>query len=240
MDKPIKSLLLAAGLGTRLRPITLKKPKCLVEIGNKPLLYHWFEKLDNINIDSILINTHYLSKQVEDFLETQKDRNFKLTKIFEEELLGTAGTLIANIEFFKNSIGLLIHADNFSNFDLNKLLEAHKSKPNNCLLTMLTFNTDNPSNCGIVEVDEKSILRKFYEKVKKPPCQKANAAIYVFEDDFLKWLLKNSPNAKDFSTEIIPKLIGKIYTYHTDETYIDIGTIEALKIARQFAKIQNL
>jgi len=240
MDKPIKSLLLAAGLGTRLRPITSNIPKCLVEIENKPLLYHWFEKLENINTDSILINTHYLSEQVDKFLQTQNNRKFKFTTIFEDELLGTAGTLIANIKFFKNSIGLLIHADNFSNFDLNKLIEAHKSKPSNCLLTMLTFNTDTPSSCGIVEIDEKNILRKFYEKVKKPPSNKANAAIYVFEEEFLKWLLENLPKANDFSTEIIPNLIGQIYTYHTDETYIDIGTIEALKIARQFAKIQNL
>ena len=61
----IKTLLLAAGLGTRLRPITLKTPKCLVEIDGIPLLGIWLEKLNNIGCDEVLINTHYLNEQVE-------------------------------------------------------------------------------------------------------------------------------------------------------------------------------
>ena len=68
MSKPIKSLLLAAGLGTRLRPLTLNKPKCLVEINKKPLLELWIDKLKDINTQGIIINTHYLADQVTNFL----------------------------------------------------------------------------------------------------------------------------------------------------------------------------
>ena len=66
--KPIRSLLLSAGLGTRLRPLTLDKPKCLVEINKKPILEHWIDKLENIGIQKVLINTHYLAQKVNDFL----------------------------------------------------------------------------------------------------------------------------------------------------------------------------
>lgn len=229
--KPIRALLLAAGLGTRLRPITITEPKCLVKIKNKPLLEIWFDKLEEIEVEKTLINLHYLPNKVEIFLETQKHRKFELYKFFEKELLGTAGTLIANHEFFKNSTGMLIHADNFSNFDLNELTKAHNNRPKNCLITMLTFRTDNPKTCGVVELDSNNIVTSFEEKSNYPKTNIANGAVYIFEDNFLEWLIKFHKEANDFSTQIIPKLLGKIYAFQIDCDYIDIGTLPNLKKA---------
>ena len=232
MTKTIKSLLLSAGLGTRLRPLTYKIPKCLVEINNKPLLEDWIDKLENINTESVLINTHYLADKVLAFLDTQKDRAIKIHNFHEDKLLGTAGTLIANYQFFLNSTGLMIHADNFSTFNLFDLIKAHKERPKNCLLTMLTFKTNTPESCGILEINKQKIVNGFYEKIKNPPGNIANGAIYVFDNDFLEWLLENYPNAKDFSNEVIPNLLGRIYTFHTNSPYIDIGTEESLNEAK--------
>lgn len=232
MTKTIKSLLLSAGLGTRLRPLTYKIPKCLVEINNKPLLEDWIDKLENINTESVLINTHYLADKVLAFLDTQKDRAIKIHNFHEDKLLGTAGTLIANYQFFLNSTGLMIHADNFSTFNLFDLIKAHNERPKNCLLTMLTFKTKNPQSCGILEINKQKIVNGFYEKIKNPPGNIANGAIYVFDNDFLEWLLENYPNAKDFSNEVIPNLLGRIYTFHTNSPYIDIGTEESLNEAK--------
>ena len=232
MTKPIKSLLLAAGLGTRLRPLTYKIPKCLVEILDKPLLKIWLDILNNLGCEKVLINTHYLADKVNYFLDNQYFLNKKIYRFHEEILLGTAGTLIANSKFFLNSIGIMIHTDNFTNMKLNNLVEAHQNRPNNCLITMLTFSTNNPKNCGIVEVDQEGIVQAFHEKVDNPPGNIANGAIYIFENDFLDWLKNNHPKASDFSIEVLPFLIGKIFTYHTTMTYIDIGTIKALNEAR--------
>lgn len=232
MDKPIRALLLSAGFGTRLRPLTLNTPKCLVKVNNKPILEHWLTKLENIGVERILINTHYLAEKVNNFLDTYYSQNNKIHKFHEDELLGTSGTLIANSEFFINSIGIMIHADNFTHMKLNNLIEAHQKRPQNCLITMLTFSTNNPKNCGIVELDNKGIVQAFHEKVDNPPGNIANGAIYIFENDFLDWLIKNHPHAKDFSLEVLPFLIGKIFTHHTNMSYIDIGTINALKEAR--------
>jgi len=232
--QPIRALLLAAGFGTRLRPLTLKIPKCLVEINRKPILEYWLNKLEDIETERILINTHYLAHKVNKFLNDNYLQNSKIQKYHESKLLGTAGTLIANYKFFKNSTGLMIHSDNFTNMKLIDLIEAHKNRPKNCLITMLTFKTDNPKSCGVVELDSKGIVQAFHEKVEEPPSDIANGAIYAFENNFLEWLIKYHSQAKDFSTEVLPFLIGKIFTYHTNLNFIDIGTINALEEAQSF------
>ena len=235
-DKPLRAILLAAGFGTRLRPLTLDIPKCLVEIYDKPILEEWIEKLEKIETQKVLINTHYLHEKVNKFLETQNFRKIQIDVFYEEKLLGTAGTLIANYNYFENSIGILIHSDNFTTLDLNYLIEAHINRPRKCLLTMLTFNTNSPSSCGIVRLDSNNIVQEFFEKKENPPGNIANGAVYVFEQDLLDWIIKNQADAFDFSNEIIPKLLGKIFTYHTYKTFIDIGNMKSLKEARSFAK----
>lgn len=232
MKKPINALLLSAGLGTRLKPLTLAIPKCLVEINNKPILEEWIDKLIKLNAKKILINTHYKAEKVDIFLNTQINKKVSLFKYHEEELMGTAGTLIANYEFFKSSTGILIHVDNYTQIDLSEILLAHQKRPKCCLLTMLTFNTKNPENCGIVKVNDQGIVQDFFEKESKYNGNIANGAVYLFDYNFLEWLVENYPKAKDFSTEIIPNLIGKIFTSHTNMTYIDIGTPEELNKAR--------
>ena len=123
----------------------------------------------------------------------------KILNFYEDKLLGTAGTLIANYEFFNDSLGILIHADNFTKLDLKDLIDSHKNRPKNCLLTMLTFDTSNPQSCGTVEIDSNNIVQKFYEKHANPPSNIANAAVYLFEQDFMEWLITNYPEATDLA-----------------------------------------
>ena len=104
MKKKIRALLLSAGFGTRLRPLTYKIPKCLVEINGESLLVNWLKKLENIGCDEVLINTHYRSSQVNKVIEKWNQKKLKVRTVFEEKLLGTAGTLRANSDFFENLI----------------------------------------------------------------------------------------------------------------------------------------
>ncbi|WP_115071216.1 nucleotidyltransferase family protein [Synechococcus sp. UW179B] len=236
MTQPIRALLLAAGLGTRLRPITLHTPKCLVPIGGEPLLGLWLRKLELAGCDSVLVNTHYLAEQVEAFLKSWQSSSMTVQSVHEPELLGTAGTMLTNQEFFRGSTGLLIHADNAMAGDLKDFLAAHRERQACCLLTMLTFKTDNPSSCGIVEIDNQQVVQAFHEKLPQPPGKRANGAIYAFEQDFLDHLNLMNPTPSDFSTEVIPKLIGRIQTWHTHDAYLDIGTPEALISAQHLPK----
>ncbi len=238
--KKLRALLLAAGLGTRLKPITNNIPKCLVEISGKPLLGRWIQQLEFLDCDSVLLNTHYLSNLVMNYLNTIPVKRLKIKTSYEEKLKGTAGTLFDNIDFFDGYTGIFIHADNVSDFDLKNLLKAHENRPRQCILTMLTFNCNNPKTAGIIEKDSNDILVSFHEKVENPPSNCANAAIYVFDAEFIKWIKELKIKPYDFSFDIIPLLFGKIFTYHTDEVYLDIGTPSSLKFAQKFFKKSTL
>jgi mannose-1-phosphate guanylyltransferase len=223
----MKAILLAAGLGTRLRPITNTIPKCLVQIKGKALLEIWLDQLSESGVEAFLINTHYLSDQVEYFISYSKFQN-RISLVNEPELLGTAGTLIANLDFFEKKDGLLIHADNYCQADFKSFFEAHKNRPEKCLMTMMTFKTDTPTSCGIVEVDEEGVVIGFHEKVESPPGNLANGAIYILSADLLKLLDLEMQSVKDFSTEVLHKFLGRIYTWETADKFIDIGTPQNL------------
>ena len=226
----MKTILLAAGLGTRLRPLTDNIPKCLVTIKGKPLLQIWLERLTNSGLDHFLINTHYLSNQVNDFINGSKFKNNCILKN-ESTLLGTAGTLLSNLNFIGEEDCMLIHADNYCLADFKEFIKSHNQRPSYCLMTMMTFQTDTPSSCGIVELDDNNIVIGFHEKVKHPPGNLANGAIYILSSELLKIVKEKYATATDFSTEILHHFLGKIYTYETNDLFMDIGTPEAYKIA---------
>jgi len=220
----MRAILLAAGFGTRLRPMTDSTPKCLVPINGKPLLQIWLERLTADGIGPFLVNTHYLSEQVEQFIKESEFRD-QVEIVYEPKLLGTGGTLIKNIEFFQGKDGLLIHADNYCLADFNAFIAAHENRPNICKMTMMTFLTDDPSSCGIVEIDEEGIVIGFHEKVEQPPSNFANGAIYILSHDLIELVASKFNKILDISIELLPNLIHEIYTYETKNIFMDIGTI---------------
>lgn len=226
----MRAMLLAAGLGTRLRPLTETIPKCLVPIKGQALLGVWLDRLNQVGIGPFLINTHYLPEQVQAFVATSPYRD-RITLTHEKELLGTAGTLIANIRFFEGKDGLLIHADNYCLADFEGFVQAHAKRPSCCLMTIMTFRSDNPQSCGIVELDEGGIVMAFHEKVEKPPGNLANGAVYLLSAELLKILDTGLTSVTDFSTEVLQHMVGRIYTYESREFFIDIGTPEAYRRA---------
>jgi len=220
----MKALLLSAGLGTRLQPFTNKLPKCLMPVKGKPLLEIWLDRLSEAGVNDFLINTHYLPEYVEKFIKNSKYCN-QTTLVYEPKLLGTAGTLRANLDFFNTEDSFLIHADNYCLEDHNKFIASHKRRPDKSIITMMVFRTSDPSSCGIVEINSEGIVTGFHEKINNPPGNLANGAVYILSSDFLRMLSHKFNYAKNFSTDILPSLIGKIYTYETKKTFIDIGTI---------------
>lgn len=235
MNQGIRALLLAGGKGTRLRPLTLTKPKCLVELNGKPILGHWLDKLEQGGCEGVLVNTHYLSEQVESYLRNREQGGMDIKSVHEPELLGTAGTLINNQEFFRDKVGLLIHADNAMADGITDLLSAHKERADSTCITMLTFKAKNPEQCGIVAIDENGIVTEFHEKVEDPPGDLANGAVYAFSGELLGLMGRWKPETLpwDFSVDVLPKLLGKIGTVHTNNAFIDVGTPDALRQAQE-------
>jgi len=225
----VRAILLAAGLGTRLRPLTNTIPKCLVPIKGKPLLEMWLERLTQVGMGPFLVNTHYLAKQVETFIEGSLYRE-QVKLVHEQELRGTAGTLIENLDFFHGEDGMLIHADNYCMADLSAFAEAHRQRPPECLMTMMLFRTDTPSTCGIVELDDRGVVIGFHEKIANPPGNLANGAVYILSAELLGMLGQELHATTDFSTEVLHRFLGRIYTYETKEPFVDIGTISAYEM----------
>lgn len=222
-------MLLAAGLGTRLRPITDSIPKCLVPINGKPLLEYWIELLCNGGVKPILVNLHYLADKVRDYIVASRFKDV-ISTVYEEELLGTAGTLLKNRKFFNNETLMLIHADNLSKFDVGAFIEHHKGRPAYCEITMMTFAASSPESCGIVELDEHGVVQAFHEKVNNPPCNLANGAVYIIEPSIFEFLEDLNKETIDFSTEVLPHYIGRIFTFYNDVYHRDIGTMASYEV----------
>jgi mannose-1-phosphate guanylyltransferase len=220
----MKAILLCAGKGLRLRPYTNNIPKCLMPIKGKPLLEIWLEKLSNAGITNFLINTHYLSDQVNHFINRSKYKK-SIKVVHEKKLLGTAGTLLENISFFDNQDGIFLHADNYTLDNMKNFIKYHTNRPKGCLLSMMTFETNEPLNCGIIKKNKINVVTKFYEKKKGNYGKEANGAVYILSKEFQKLFLKKYSQSYDFSSEILSSMENQIVAYKTDKLFIDIGTV---------------
>lgn len=226
----MRAILLAAGYGTRLRPLTDTVPKCLVPIKGQALLDIWLGNLTGAGIGPFLVNTHYLAERVEAYVRSSPYRD-QVTLVHEPKLRGTAGTLIDNLGFFEGEDGLLIHADNYCLPDFRAFVRVHQGRPAGCLMTMMIFRTDNPCFCGIVELDERGVVVGFHEKVASPPGNLANGAIYLLSRELLGMIATELGAVQDFSTEVLHRFVGRIHTYETDGVFLDIGTPQAYRKA---------
>lgn len=226
----MRAMLLAAGLGTRLRPMTDTMPKCMVDIHGRPLLALWLERLLEGGIERVLVNTHWFAPVVEAHVR-QSPWVSRVDLVHEPELLGTGGTLVANRDWFGGKPLLLAHADNLTDFDVRGLLAAHAARPAGVSMTMLAFRTDDPRSCGILECDDAGVVRAFHEKVDQPPGNLANAAVYVLEPDVTDFATSLAKGFVDLSTEVIPHFTGRILAVEHSGYHRDIGTPEAYRKA---------
>lgn len=233
----MKAFLLAAGAGTRLRPLTDRIPKCLVPIGNTPLLRIWLEILRKHGITEVLINTHHLAEQVESYTKSNPLPGLEITLSHEPTLLGSAGTVRENWSFVEGEKEfLIIYADNLTSLDLCDLLAYHNKKASE--FTIALFRTPAPTECGIVVCDRQSRVIEFQEKPKHPKGNRANAGIYVAGSGLIEHLAAKD-GVSDFGFDILPALIGRMYGYTFEGYHCDTGTPERLAYARETWAKQN-
>lgn len=204
----------------------------MVPLGGKPLLAHWIEAIACYGpsengpqggvFDEILINTHYLAEVVDAFVSASPWAK-RITLLHETNLLGTAGTLRANSERLGESDFLMAHADNASRFSVSNFIKRFREKPKGCVGTMMTFETDAPQSCGIVQVDQAGVVVDYVEKVANPSSNVANAAVFIF-NPMIHDIVGRLPSATDFCADVVPHLVGRINTLHNIEYHRDIGT----------------
>lgn len=217
----MKAIILAAGLGTRLRPITDTTPKCLVPINGVPLLELWLRDCERAGVEAVLVNTHHLAERLEEFVASR--RGVPVTLAYEPTLLGSAGTIAANWSFVDGDASfLVVYADNLTTFPLSKLTAFHATHDQ--IASMALFRSPNPSACGVVEMDSAGLVTGFWEKPANPPGNLVNAGLYVFRREVRQYLPREVPS--DVGGALMPALVGRSKGLPISGYFIDIGTLE--------------
>jgi mannose-1-phosphate guanylyltransferase len=219
----MKAFLLAAGVGSRLRPITDTMPKCMVPIDGRPLLEIWLEAFAAAGVDEVLVNLHYLPDVVRQYVAVRPGLP-AVRLVHEPELLGSAGTLVANRDWVAGEeLFLACNADNLTDFDLRELIDAHHGADE--IATLTAFHSENPSTGGVLEVDGGGRVVSFTEKPAEPASDLVNAGIYAFSPAVLD-LIRPVPPA-DIGYDLLPLLVGRARVVPVEGYFRDIGTPEA-------------
>ena len=225
----MKAFLLAAGVGSRLRPITDTTPKCMLVIDGQPLLDMWLDAFDRAGVDEVLVNLHHLPDVVRAHLAARTTPP-AVRSFFEPDLLGSAGTLIANRKWVEGEeFFLACNADNLTDFDLRSLVDAHRE--HGAIATLAVFHSDNPSAGGVVELGPAGRIIGFAEKPREPVSDLTNAGLYVFHPGVLDEIDGMPPS--DIGKDLLPRLVGRARAVLVDGYFRDIGTADAYRRARE-------
>lgn len=224
----MKAFLLAAGHGTRLRPLTDTVPKCLLPIRGKPILEIWLELCRRYGINKVLINLHAHADQVRAFLS--RENCGPSVEVFEEPaLLGSAGTLLANRDWVNSDeLFWVLYADVLTTANLGRMLDFHRS--HSACATLGVYTVPDPSRCGVVTVDPLGVIRNFVEKPHCPTSNVVFSGILIGTPAMLR-AIPDVPQA-DIARDLIPNLLGRMYAYPISEFLIDIGTMSNYRFAQ--------
>jgi mannose-1-phosphate guanylyltransferase len=220
----MKAMILAAGAGTRLRPLTDAVPKPMLPIAGEPLLSHTLRWLCAAGITEIALNLHYLPHVVREGLGDGSRWGVRLRYSQETELRGTAGALLPFGDFFDESF-VVIYGDLLLSLDLAALIAFHRERGG--LMTIALKTTDHPASQGMLELDSEGRVLRFVEKPGVWPADQrwANAGVYVVEPSVLRLIPDDQPS--DWGHDIIPRLIAEdapVYACLVPGQVIDIGT----------------
>lgn len=225
----MKAFLLAAGVGSRLRPLTDAMPKCMLPIGGRPLLDIWLDALDLAGVGEVLVNLHHLPDVVSRHLAGRAGPP-AVRIVFEPELLGSAGTLLANREWVESEeLFLACYADNLTDFDVRSLATAHTEHGG--IATLAVFHSDRPSAGGVVELDVSGLVTGFTEKPAEPVSDLVNAGMYAFSPAALEEIDGALP--RDIGYDMLPRLVGRSWAIPVEGYFRDVGTAASYRLARE-------
>jgi mannose-1-phosphate guanylyltransferase len=218
---PAKAFLLAAGVGSRLRPLTDSTPKCLVPVGGRPILHWWLAQCERLGVREVLINTHHHAAQVRAFVAA-RPTSLRVTLFHEETLLGSAGTLAANKPFVAGEKDFWIfYADTLIGADLGLLSRLHRARGAD--LTLGLFQSPDPSSGGVVELAADGRVLSFEEKPAHPKSDLIAAGAYVAGPALLAALPRGTG---DLSRDVYPRLMDNACGAVLDPV-VDLGTPES-------------
>ena len=223
-------MLLAAGLGTRLRPITYEVPKPLVPVLGTPVMEHIVRLLARHGFDDVICNLHYFPDQIERRFGDGSKWGVRLSYSHEEELLGTAGGVRNVRDHFGDQTFLIISGDALTDIDLTALWEAHRAKGG--IATLSLKRADDTSQIGVVIVGEDGRIQGFQEKPDPAEALSnlGNCGIYVMEPEIFDYF--PDPPFVDWALDVFPTLLEQdvaFYGHEISEYWNDIGNIKEFR-----------
>jgi len=225
----MKAVLLAAGKGTRLRPLTEKIPKVLIPTNGKPILEYHVEQIAKTGIEVIFINLHHLPEKIMEHFEDGRKWGIKIQYSYESELLGTAGA-VKNLE---KNIGtepfLVVYGDNFLKIDYKDFIKYSETKDG--IGNIVIFEKEDVKGCGIIEIGENQEILRFVEKPTKQQVFShwANAGVFYFRKEIFEYI---KPGFSDFGFDVFPYLLQigkKLYAYKLKGEVWGIDRLELLE-----------
>lgn len=230
----MKAMILAAGEGRRLRPLTETVPKPLLSVGGRPLIVRLIELLRQHSVQEIAINLCHRPEAIRSFCGDGSRLGVQITYSLEEKPLGTAGGVKRMAPFFGEKPFFVLYGDVLTDMDLTSLLTFHNER--RAALTMALYQPEEPGECGIAQLGAGNRIVTFVEKPEPgwEPSAWANAGVYVVEPAVLRHI---PPGAFDFGVGLFPLLLQRgfaLFGYMSDALVVDIGT------PRGYARAQEL
>lgn len=227
----MKAMIMAAGVGSRLMPLTSEIPKPLMPVANRPLLENTIKLLKKHGFDQLICNLYHHAGLILEHLQSEEYRDISINYSLEEELLGTAGG-VKNCEGFLDETFVVISGDALTDIDLSYLLSQHKAK--GALATIALRAQEQVEQFGVVQVDEKGKILRFQEKPKAHEAisNLANTGIYVFETEVFKYIPAGT--FFDFGQQLFPFLVesgAPFYGVPISDYWCDVGNLATYRQA---------
>ncbi|MCC6444932.1 MAG: NDP-sugar synthase [Armatimonadetes bacterium] len=224
-------MVLAAGVGSRLDPLTRSVPKPMVPVVNKPVLAYILELLHKHGFREIVINLYYLGDQIEEYFGDGSGLGLKITYMKEEKLYGTAGSVKRAQEFFDDTF-MVVGGDDLTDLDISRMLKYHKDKRS--LATIALSLVDDPAQYGIALLNERGRINRFLEKPRGEAIfsNAANTGVYIFEPEVFD--LIPAGQFYDFGRDLFPLLLSlrkPFYGWLTSSYWRDIGSLDEYRQA---------
>jgi mannose-1-phosphate guanylyltransferase / phosphomannomutase len=222
----MKAVVMAGGEGSRLRPLTLGRPKPMVPVVNRPMLEHILLLLKRHGITEVILTVQYMASYIQNQIGNGSDLGMNVTYSVEEHPLGTAGSVRQAAESLDDTF-LVISGDALTDFDLNAIVDYHKQRK--AMATLTLYRVSNPLEYGVVVTGEDGGIRQFQEKPSwsEVVSDTINTGIYVLEPSIFDFYERDQ--VFDFSKDLFPLLLKAekpLYGYVAEGYWTDVGSIE--------------
>jgi len=222
----MKAVVMAGGAGSRLRPLTIARPKPMVPLVNKPVMAHALDLVKRHGITDVVVTVQYMAERIQDYFGDGRSLGMNIEYALEEVPLGTAGS-VKNAAQYLDDTFIVISGDAVTDFDLSAIIRYHKEK--GALATITLFRVPNPLEYGVIIIGEDGRIRQFLEKPSwgEVISDTVNTGIYVLEPQVLDYFEAGVPF--DFSKDLFPILMKRgdpMYGFIASGYWCDVGNLE--------------